>query len=158
MDMQSILKAFVEAGWEFIFYAAYEPLAEMLSNVYVHAPSAASPSVSWELTVEQAVAGTAITVRDNGQGVYGSVSKHINKDVSSLEAIILAINQRSSAQYRGQGLSSILRAVRGGSIHSFIIESGDHSFSVTEDRQFSSRAAKLQGTRVQIIMPLGHEQ
>lgn len=158
MDMQSIFEAFVEAGCEFIFYAAYEPLAEMLSNVYVHAPSAASPSVSWELTVEQAVAGATISVRDNGQGVYGSVSKRINKDVSSLEAITLAINQRLSARHRGQGLSSILRAVRGGTIHSFVIESGDHSFCVTKDRQFSSRTAKLQGTRVQIIMPLGQEQ
>lgn len=158
MDMQSISEAFVEVGWEFMFNVAYEPLAEILSNVYAHAPSAASPSVFWELTVEQALAGAVITVSDNGQGVYGSVSKHINKDVSSLEALTLAINQRSSARNRGQGLSSILRAVRGGVIHSFVIESGDHLFSVTNDRQFSSRTTKLQGTRVQIIMPLGHEQ
>jgi anti-sigma regulatory factor (Ser/Thr protein kinase) len=149
MPLEEISNLFSKAGLETEFFNLYVHIAEVFSNIYEHSVGD-SAAVTWNLTVSSCKGMLTVSISDNGQGVCSSISKRTTKRLSRLEALALALNQKSTPSHRGKGLQGLLKGVERGGVTRFSIESDSYLFLAEPGASKYSRTTKKPGCKVVI--------
>ena len=154
MPLEEISNLFSKADLKSEFFSLYVHVAEVFSNIYEHSVSDSAAAVGWSLTVSRCKGMLSVSISDNGQGVYSSISKRASKRLSRLEALALALNQKNTPSHRGKGLQGLLKGVERGALTHFSIESDSYLFLAEPGISKYIRTAKKPGCKVVIATEL----
>ncbi|WGO94432.1 hypothetical protein QCD61_04945 [Pseudomonas viciae] len=158
MPLEEISNLFEKADLKSEFFSLYVHVAEVFSNIYEHSVSDSAATVAWSLTVSSCKGILTVSISDNGQGVYSSISKRTTKRLSRLEALALALNQKSIPSHRGKGLQGLLKGVERGTLTRFSIESDSYLFLAEPGVSKYSRIARKPGCKVVISAELNGDR
>jgi hypothetical protein len=157
IPLEAIATTFESAGLSSEIRVLYRHIAELVCNIYEHSSPEAYEKVNWSLSGHWDGRALVVTIKDQGQGIYKSISPLFDKPLSPLESLNLAVNRHNSpfdlvSSYRGLGLKGIIRAVAGGAIESFQIESDGYLFCCTDNSRHIKKTHKAVGTKVQLTL------
>ena len=113
-------------------HALFSCIAELVANVYAHAPNSEISTVKWQICLDLVDSILTATVTDNGQGIPTSIRQRFSDPSISAERAIAAAVEGNYQQGRGQGLRSIREHARRSRIASMFIESHSCFYKVDE--------------------------
>lgn len=128
-------------------------IAELVENVYLHAPDSESNEIEWSLNIVNEKGTITSTIEDCGQGIPSSIRKKLNDyKMESSDAIASAV-RGTFENGRGQGLLSIRDSVIRGTFNSLSIESETAKyFHNGKVEKITKTENKVWGTRITFVV------